>query len=160
MSNRKEEISKVIGTRKDRKLRRFSKKFKNIFNFFYISNRKGILAFSETDINTSLNLDAPCARECFRKYDNGDYNNQILIESRHPNLLKVIILTKKSWGLWQEQWTDGIVDFCFTKEEILKLFSENNIEIPESFLKDFNNTLERKKEIRNLKYYNKLKQKL
>ena len=77
--------------------------------------------------------------------------------SKHPNVLKAIITGKKSWGLWVDQWTDGIVDWCFTKEEILKEFTDRGIKIPESFLKDFENAITRKKVKRNLKYLEELK---
>jgi hypothetical protein len=50
--------------------------------------------------------------------------------------------------LWLDQWTDGIADWCFTREEILDEFKNRNIIIPESFLKDFDNRLEKKKKKR------------
>jgi len=52
--------------------------------------------------------------------------------------------------LWVQEWTDGIVDWTFTKEEILSQF--DGIEIPESFMSDFENVLQKKKIIRNQKY--------
>jgi hypothetical protein len=66
--------------------------------------------------------------------------------------MESVIRGKKAWGLWLDQWTDGIVDWTFTRQEILNIFEEKNIKIPESFLKDFDNRLEKKKRIRNLKY--------
>jgi hypothetical protein len=57
--------------------------------------------------------------------------------------------------LWVQEWTDGIVEWTFTKEEILSQFE--GIEIPESFLNDFENVLQRKKRIRNQKYLESLK---
>ncbi len=48
------------------------------------------------------------------------------------------------------EWTDGIVDWTFTKEEILSQF--DGIEIPEPFMNDFENVLHKKKMIRNQKY--------
>jgi len=57
--------------------------------------------------------------------------------------------------LWVQEWTDGIVEWTFTKEEILSQFED--IEIPESFLNDFENVLQRKKRIRNQKYLESLK---
>ena len=41
-------------------------------------------------------------------------------------------------------------------EEILGHFNKNGINIPESFLNDFHNVLEKKKRIRNLKYLEEL----
>lgn len=88
---------------------------------------------------------------CFRKYDNGEYKF-LTPTSRHPNILFGVITAKKSWGLWLDQYTDGIVDWLFTKEEILQEFHKHNIEIPEPLMKDFDNTLERKKKKRNENY--------
>jgi len=84
-------------------------------------------------------------------YDDGQFKFRIP-KSKHPNVLKAVISGKKSWGLWLDQWTDGIVDWSFTREEILGEFESRGIQIPESFLKDFDNTLERKKQKRNIKY--------
>jgi hypothetical protein len=70
--------------------------------------------------------------------------------------MESVIRGKKAWGLWLDQWTDGIVDWTFTRQEILNIFEEKNIKIPESFLKDFDNRLEKKKRIRNLKYLEEL----
>jgi hypothetical protein len=72
--------------------------------------------------------------------------------SSQPRIMESVIRGKKAWGLWLDQWTDGIVDWTFTRQEILNIFEEKNIKIPESFLKDFDNRLEKKKRIRNLKY--------
>ena len=57
--------------------------------------------------------------------------------------------------MWVQEWTDGIVEWTFTKDEILSQFED--IEIPESFLNDFENVLQRKKMIRNQKYLESLK---
>jgi len=54
------------------------------------------------------------------------------------------LIGKKSWGLWLNEWTDGIVEGTFTKYEILEEFSKNGIVIPESLLTDFNNRLWKK----------------
>ena len=64
--------------------------------------------------------------------------------SQHPNISKGVIIGKKSWGLWLNQWTDGIAEGCFTKQEILNEFEKHNIKIPESLLTDFNNRLNQK----------------
>ena len=79
------------------------------------------------------------------------------IVTRHSNIVKSVLIGKKGWGLWVDQWTEGIVDWTFTREEILDEFNKLDIEIPESFLKDFDNTIERKKRKRNLKYLEELK---
>lgn len=77
--------------------------------------------------------------------------------SSQPRIMEAVIIGKKSWGLWLQQWTDGIVDWTYTEEEILNIFKD--IKIPESFLTDFKNVLEKKKRIRNLKYLEEIKNK-
>jgi hypothetical protein len=89
-------------------------------------------------------------------YDDGQFKFQNPV-SRHSNILKAVIEGKKSWGLWLDQWTDGIVDWSFGEEEILSQFKEKGIVIPESFIRDFQNTLDRKKLKRNMIYLEILK---
>ena len=89
-------------------------------------------------------------------YDDGQFK-QKTPHSRHPNILKTVINGKKSWGLWVDQWTEGIVDWTFTKEEVFSEFEKRGIKVPESFEKDFDNTVDRKKIKRNLKYLEELK---
>ena len=43
-------------------------------------------------------------------------------------------------------------EITFTKEEIFSEFEKRGIKVPESFEKDFDNTVDRKKRKRNLKY--------
>jgi len=75
----------------------------------------------------------------------------------HPNVLKAVVTGKKAWGLWLDQWTDGIVEWSFTVEEILGEFKIQGIKIPESFLKDFHNRLQKKKDKRDLAYLDQLR---
>jgi hypothetical protein len=91
-------------------------------------------------------------KEGFRLYDDGYFKGGKTIKSCHPNMLRAVIIGKKGWGLWLDQWTDGIVDWTFTREEIFSEFEKRNIIIPESFIKDFDNRLLKKKIKRNLKY--------
>lgn len=83
-------------------------------------------------------------KNVFRKYDNGNYKDNIVIKTRHPNIVRSVIIGKKSWGLWVNEWSDGIVEGSFSKREILEEFSKNGIIIPESLLNDFNNRIYRK----------------
>jgi len=84
-------------------------------------------------------------KNVFRKYDNGDYKNDKLIKTRHPNIVKGVLIGKKAWGLWLNEWTDGIVEGSFTDREILEEFTKNGIVIPESLLNDFDNRLRQKR---------------
>ncbi len=70
--------------------------------------------------------------------------------------MKGVITGKRGWGLWVDQWSDGIVDWTFTEEEILGEFQKRNIQIPEPLLRDFRNRIEKKKRIRNQKYFDML----
>ena len=134
-----------IGTKHDRKLQRYSENFNQIFIFFLQSYRKGILTFCGGNINPiQLDVTEIEGKNVFRKYDNGDYKNT-LIKTRHPNIVKGVIIGKKSWGLWLNEWTDGIVEGSFTRHEILEEFTKNGIVIPESLLNDFNNRLYQKR---------------
>ena len=64
--------------------------------------------------------------------------------TRHPNIVRGVIIGKKSWGLFLNEWSDGIVEGSFTKREIIKEFEDNGITIPESLLKDFENRIVQK----------------
>lgn len=127
-----------------------------MFSFFLKVNRTGLIEFCGTPTEVHFDVNGYSSKECFRLYEDGFYKNGKPIITKHPNILKSVLIGKKGWGLWLDQWTDGIVDWSFTKEEIFDEFNKLNIEIPESFIKDFNNTIERKKRKRNINYLNSL----
>ena len=151
--------SAEIGTSHIRKLRKYSIGFNEKFKFFYRSYKSNILTFCGSNVNVEFDKNGPDAKEAFRLYDDGFFKNK-KITSRHPNLLKAIITAKKSWGLFVSEWSSGIADCDFTKSEILTEFSKYNIEIPSSFLLDFENAITNKKNNRNLKYLEQLKNSL
>lgn len=91
-----------------------------------------------------FDVNGPICKESFRMFEDGQFSKKTPI-SKHPNILRSVIIGKKSWGLWLDQWTDGIVEWTFTREEILGEFESRGIKIPESFVRDFDNTIERKK---------------
>lgn len=127
-----------------------------MFFFFLNSNRSGIITFCGTHTDIIYDPNGPDCKEGFRLYEDGYYKGGKPITSRHPNILKSVLIGKKGWGLWAQEWTNGIVDWTFTKEEILGEFEKVKIEIPEPLLKDFDNVLERKKTNRNLIYFEQL----
>lgn len=127
-----------------------------MFNFFLESNRKGILTFCGSDINIEFDINNVNGKRCFRNFDNGQYKLKPII-TKHPNIVKSVIIGKKSWGLWLNQWVDGIIEFSFTKEEILEEFNKLGIVIPESLLLDFDNRIEKKRIERNLEYLKELR---
>ena len=151
IENRKKEI----GSKHHRKLKKYSNNFNKIFNFFLQSYRRGLLTFCGSEVIVEYDPNGPDCKEGFRLHEDG-YFKLKTIKSRHPNILRSVLIAKKSWGLWVQEWTDGIVDWTFTKEEILSQF--DGIEIPESFMNDFENVLHKKKMIRNQKYLESLKQ--
>ena len=147
-----EERKKEIGTKHRRKLKKYSNNFNKIFYFFFLSYRKDILTFCGSNVDVLFDINGVDCKEGFRLYEDGHFKNEPIV-SRHSNILRALIISKKSWGLFVQEWTDGICEWCFTKEELLGQFEE--IEIPESFIKDFDNVLERKKIKRNLKFLEK-----
>lgn len=131
-----------------------------MFTFFLKGYRTGILDFSGSIIEVEFELDGDEGKYCFRKIENGEIKRNETIITRHPNVVKSVVTGKRSWGLFLDQWSDGICDFSFTEEEILCEFQKRNIQIPESLLLDFKNRIDKKKMIRNQKYFEGLKNKL
>lgn len=125
---------------RNKKKEKFSDRFNLIFNFFLQSYRKGILTFAGTKIDVVEDVNSFCARGTFRRFDDG-YYKYTTIPSRHPNVIKAVIIAKKSWGLHLKEWTDGIAEGLFLRSELLGQFEKNNIKIPEQFLKEFNNLI-------------------
>ena len=123
-----------------------------MFEFFLKCNRTKILVFCGSNVKVIFDKDGPNSKEGFRLFDDGYFKKREIVSS-HPRILESVIIGKKSWGLWLNQWTDGIVDFTFTEKEILSVFEEKNITIPEPLLKDFYNTILKKKIVRNEKMW-------
>jgi len=105
-------------------------------------HRSGLITFCGLDVQTEYDPNGVDAKEGFRLYDDGKFSRGKPIKTKHPNILKSIIIGKKGWGLWLNQWGEGINEWSFTKEEILDEFKVRGIVIPESFLKDFENRIQ------------------
>lgn len=154
MDNVKKRLERIekrkleIGTKHDRKLKKYSNNFNKMFEFFFLINRLSIIDFCGSDIKIIYNTNGKDCKECFRLYEDGFYKDKDII-TRHPNILKSVLIGKKGWGLWVNEWSEGIVEWSFTKEEILNEFKLRNIEIPESFLLEFEKMILKKKLIRN-----------
>jgi hypothetical protein len=152
---RNEKINKrveEIGTRHRRKLRKYSKNFNEMFKFFFLISRKGIINFCGSPLNVNGYKFGLDSRESFRLHEDGYYKNGKPIITKHPNILKNVLMGKKGLGLWFDQWAEGISDNLFTYEEIISEFDKLSIEIPEPFLIEFRNLIEKKKTSRNLSY--------
>jgi hypothetical protein len=116
-----------------------------MFTFFLQSYRKGLLTFCGSIVKVEFDVNESEGKNTFRKYDNGQYQQGKPIISRHPNIVKAVIVGKKSWGLWVDQWSDGIVEGTFFQREIEQEFEDKGITIPLSLLKDFDNRIYRKR---------------
>ena len=127
-----------------------------MFTFFLKSYRDGILKLSGSIVETEFDIDGDEGKYCFRKIENGEIKRSYIIKTRHPNIVKSVVSGKRSWGLWVDQWSDGIVDWTFTEEEILDEFQKRNIQIPKPLLQDFRNRIDKKKRERNQKYHEDL----
>jgi hypothetical protein len=155
-TKRIEDRKKVIGNRKRRKMIKYSENFTNMFLFFLQSYRKGLLTFCGSNVEVYQDLSLDDGKFCFRKFENGDYKMKDIF-SKHPNILKGAVTGKKAWGLWCEQWTEGISDWTFTKDEIFEQFKDVGIEVPKVLEIEFDKLLEKKRWIRNDKYLESLK---
>lgn len=116
-----------------------------MFTFFLQSYRKGLLTFCGSIVKVEFDVNESEGKYTFRKYDNGQYQLGKPIISRHPNIVKAVIVGKKSWGLWVDQWSDGIVEGTFFQRDIEQEFEDKGITIPLSLLKDFDNRIYRKR---------------
>jgi hypothetical protein len=114
-----------------------------MFNFFLECYRKEILTFCGSSVEVKFDKTSEDGKFSFRLFEDGKFKNK-QISSIHPNILKAVIIGKKSWGLWMIEWANGIAEGSFTKYEILKEFEDRNIIIPESLKIDFENTIIKK----------------
>lgn len=146
----------MVGSRNDRKLKKYSDKFNKMFEFYLKVYRSGIITFTGSKFKIDEDKNGSDAKFAFREYDNGRFKF-MNPKSRHPNILNGVISGKKGWGLWVKTWTEGIVDWTFTKEEILKEFEDHNIEIPEPLMKEWDKLIIKMKNIRNENYLNRPK---
>lgn len=136
--------SKCGLTRIEKRRKRYSNNFNEIFTFFLQSYRVGILDFCGSEVITRYDRNGQESKFCFKSFDNGVYSKDEIytgIKTRHPNVLRGVIIGKKSWGLWKNEWSEGISQGLFSVNEILEEFKQHNIEIPDSLKKDFLNTI-------------------
>lgn len=126
-----------------------------MFDFYLSVYRSGIITFCGIGVEVEHDPNGSDGKFGFREYDNGRFKHKTP-SSRHSNILKGVITGKKGWGLWVEQWSQGIVDWSFTKEEIIEEFEKHNIEIPEPLMIEWDKLIEKKKKIRNQQYWEEL----
>lgn len=104
------------------------------------SYRKGILLFCGEDVRVKFDVNGDDGKITIKKFENGEFK-KTEITSRHSNIVRGVIIGKKSWGLWSDEWSDGISQGLFTKKEILEGFEKRNIKVPEPFLIDLENKI-------------------
>lgn len=105
-----------------------------MFKFFFQVNRKKIITFCGVEVIVEFDINGPDGKLCFRNFEDGKYSKCDSIKTKHPNIVKSVIIGKKGWGLWRKEWSEGISEGLFRKQEILDEFK--SIEIPNSFLKE------------------------
>jgi hypothetical protein len=128
-----------------------------MFEFYLKIYRSGLITFCGSIVVIDYEKDGSDAKFSFREYDNGRFKF-INPKSRHPNVLKAVISGKKGWGLWVKQWTEGIIECSFTKEEILKEFESRGIEIPEPLMIEWDKLIIKMKQTRNENYLKQLQE--
>lgn len=147
-----EERKIEIGSKHRRKLKKYSNNFNIIFTFFFNLYHKDIITFCGSKHDIIFDINGLDVKECFRLWEDGFYKNgKNKIVTRHPNILNSVLIGKKGWGLWVDEWSNGIVEWSFTEEEIMDVFHSRNLEIPQSLLREFQNKIDNKKYKRNLK---------
>lgn len=102
-----------------------------------------MLTFCGSNVKVEFDINSTEGKNTFRKFDNGDFKGKDII-SRHPNIVKGVIIGKKAWGLWVGQWSDGISEGTFRVKDIIQDFEDKGITIPNSLMNDFNNQIDKK----------------
>lgn len=104
-------------------------------------NRTGLITFCGSNVEVQFDIDGPSGKETFKFFEDGKYSKTSIIKTKHPNIVKSVITGKKGWGLWRKQWSEGIREGSFLKQDIFDEFSSRGIIIPESFLQEFLNSI-------------------
>jgi hypothetical protein len=148
MISKKERIDlrkKEIGNKRDRRRFNHSTNFNSMFKFFFSIVYYDFLSFCGSNVSTDydiiFDINGEDAKKCFKRYENGEYKLGYTIKTCHPNILLYVIIGKKSWGLWKDEYGRGIAEGTFTKYEILEEFRNRNIEIPEVFMNEITNRI-------------------
>lgn len=132
----------IVGNPDKRK--KYSEGFNEIFSFFLQSYKCNLLTFGGEGVDIDFDINGPNGKEVFKQYENGRYKNKTIF-TKHPNIVRGVIIGKKSWGLHVKMWSEGINEQCFTKYEILNDFTKCNIKIPKFLVLDFDNWVEKKR---------------
>lgn len=116
-----------------------------MFTFFLLINKTGLITFCGSNVEDRNKIvfdpNGDDVKYCFRKFENGQYKEGVPIVTRHPNILKSVLIGKRGWGLFVNEWSLGIAEGSFLKREILEEFSSRKIDIPRSLFIDFENRI-------------------
>lgn len=135
-----------MGNRHDRKLEKYSDGFNENFRFFFLLSRRGLIDFCGERIAIEKTNDRKMtARHCFKLYEDGRYGMGKTIQCCQPNIMRHVMMGKKGWGLWRGQWSEGVGHRLFRKEDIMEEFEKRSIVIPDCFMKEFDNAIEKEK---------------
>lgn len=107
--------------------------------------RTQLITFCGSEVKVVFDVNGLDGKNCFNNYENGFYKNKETIITRHPNIVRGVITSKKGWGLWVKEWSSGISEGLFSKDDILNEFEMRNIKLPDFLLLEFDNLIEKKK---------------
>ena len=106
--------------------------------------RTNLITFCGSKVNVEFDPNGVDGKTCFNDHENGLYKQGRMMKTRHPNIVKGVLISKKGWGLWVSEWSDGISEGSFSRNEILGEFESRKIVLPESFLKELDDSIIRK----------------
>lgn len=126
-------------------MRKYSNAFNYQFSLYLLLYRSGVIDFCGSKVEVAYATDGPDAKHVFMQFENGAYKNTGPISTKHPNVVKALITAKKGWGLWRDEWSSGIADGLFTKDEIIDDIYRHGVLLPESFHKELDTAIRKKK---------------
>lgn len=128
--------------RHGRKLEKYSDGFNENFRFFFLLSRRGLIEFCGEKIVVLPSNDRKLtAKHCFRLFEDGRYGREKVVECCQPNVMRHVLMGKKGWGLWTREFSLGIADCDFRKDEIMEEFHEMKIQVPKCFMDEFENRI-------------------
>lgn len=135
-----------MGDRHQRKLEKYSEGFNENFLFFFRLSHRGLIEFCGERIVVEKTDDPKMtAKHCFKLFEDGHYGREKVVKCRQPNIMRHVLMGKKGWGLFSGEWSKGVGERLFRKEEILEEFHKRDIVIPKCFMHEFDNRIEKAK---------------
>jgi len=116
-----------------------------MFSFYLKVYRTGLIGFCGSKIEIEYDLNSSDGKIAFKEYENGLFKKTGIPKTCHTNVLYGVLMGKKGIGLWLKEWSLGISEWSFTKEEIINEFTIRGIEIPDSIMIEFDNLINKMK---------------